>query len=122
MILPGWDKDLVQKFRNDIFPGRTGDIMFMVKPYWIWGSKAATHGTPYDYDTHVPLIFYGAGIPKNTVIKGSTDPADIFPTLCKILGISYDYIHGNPLDLTGKTSKDQQYQDLILKNPSIKNK
>ena len=122
MILPGWDKDLVQKFRNDIFPGRTGDIMFMVKPYWIWGSKAATHGTPYDYDTHVPLIFYGAGIPKNTVIKGSTDPADIFPTLCKILGISYDYIHGNPLDLTGKTSKDQQYQDLILKNPRIKNK
>jgi hypothetical protein len=120
MILPGWDKDLVTKFRNDIFPGRTGDIMFSVKPYWVWGPKAATHGTPYDYDTHVPLIFYGAGIPKNTVIKGSTDPADILPTLCKILGISYDYIHGNPLDLTGKTSKDQQYQDIILKNPRTK--
>jgi predicted AlkP superfamily pyrophosphatase or phosphodiesterase len=105
MIPQGWDKQMLEKFRQDIYPDRIGPIMFMTKPYWVWGPKAATHGTPYDYDTHVPLIFYGNGIPKGKTISGRTQPVDIMPTLCNLLGINHGFVHGNILDLTGAAPK-----------------
>ncbi len=45
---------------------RSGDVIFVLQPYW-WVTtekyKTGTgHGTPHDYDTHVPLLVYGPGI------------------------------------------------------------
>ena len=49
------------------YAGRSGDIYIIVKPNYIfYGATGTTHGTPYEYDAHVPLIFYGAGIAKGT--------------------------------------------------------
>ena len=47
---------------------------------------AATHGSPYFYDTHVPVIFYGAGVRPGRFNKECT-PSDIAPTIAAMLGI-----------------------------------
>lgn len=97
-IPPGWTKELLEMYRNDIHPDRTGEVMFMVKPYWLFGSKPANHGTPYDYDRHVPLMFFGGRIAP-LQIQGQTDPADIVPTLAQILQVDIQHRHGRKLDL-----------------------
>src|SRR5204863_7971198 len=45
----------------NFFPSRSGDIYVLVKPNYYFGSP---HGAPYEYDQHVPLIFYGHGIAR----------------------------------------------------------
>lgn len=106
-ILPGWSKELLEMYRNDIHPDRTGEVMFMVKPYWLIGSKPASHGTGYDYDTHVPLMFLGGGIPAGQ-IQGKTDPADIMPTLASILNIKVQHRHGKRLELIKAPLKNKK--------------
>lgn len=42
-----------------------GDLVILDKPGYIeYGAVGTSHGTPYAYDTHAPLLFYGWGIPK----------------------------------------------------------
>lgn len=55
---------------------RSGDVLFMLKPGLISGSedsdeahRGTTHGTAYNYDTHVPLLWYGAGIQRGKVFR-----------------------------------------------------
>lgn len=50
--------------RNSFHPDRSGDIMPLLKPYWFLSkySSGTTHGSPNQYDTHVPLVFFGGGI------------------------------------------------------------
>lgn len=44
---------------------RSGDLVVIFKPYWLVGTgTGTTHGTPHPYDTHVPLMILGGGIPK----------------------------------------------------------
>ncbi|MBA3656856.1 MAG: alkaline phosphatase family protein [Gemmatimonadaceae bacterium] len=50
-------------------------------------SNAATHGSPYDYDSNVPIIFYGAGV-RPGVSSGFVRTVDIAPTLAALLGIN----------------------------------
>ena len=57
---------LVQLMQNGFFAKRSGDIFFIVKPGWypsIGGSNATGHGSPFSYDTHVPIVFYGKNVP-----------------------------------------------------------
>ena len=46
------------------------------------------HGSPYDYDRHVPIIFMGSGI-KPGKYAVPCGPEDIAPTLGRLLGIEY---------------------------------
>jgi predicted AlkP superfamily pyrophosphatase or phosphodiesterase len=46
----------------------------------------ATHGSPYSYDTHVPLIIMGHGVAAGRYAQPAT-PADIAPTLASILRV-----------------------------------
>jgi arylsulfatase A-like enzyme len=66
----------------------SGDILFYLEPGWIHrGAIPGTdHGSPYTYDTHVPVIFFGHGISKGSSSQyhGITD---IAPTLSLMLGI-----------------------------------
>jgi phosphopentomutase len=32
------------------------------EPYWLFEAGGTSHGTPYNYDAHVPIVFFGAGI------------------------------------------------------------
>lgn len=50
-----------RSFRAD----RSGDVGVVLKPYYLFDTylTGTTHGTPHAYDTHVPLLLYGTGIP-----------------------------------------------------------
>ena len=57
----------------------------------------STHGSPYRYDTHVAMIFWGAGLPAKTVTR-EVHTVDIAPTIAEFLGITYpSTVDGNPL-------------------------
>jgi arylsulfatase A-like enzyme len=79
-----------QRVRNGFNAKHSGDVVFIHEPYWLDGAPGGTsHGSPYSYDTHVPLIFWG---PKKLVRPGqyANDAAvhDIAPTLATMLGIA----------------------------------
>ena len=81
---------LLTRVANNIHPVRSGDIHIVQDPYWFnfdKGLVAAMHGSPWRYDTHVPVIFAGAGVPSNTVYR-EVQPADVAPTLAALLGMS----------------------------------
>ena len=66
---------------------RSGDVFFILDPgYLTGGPTGSSHGTPYSYDTHVPLLFYGNGI-KNGHTFDQTVITDIAPTVAALLGI-----------------------------------
>ena len=69
-------------------PLRSGDVVLVAEPYKYLGDTiTATHGSPYTYDTHVPLIIMGAGITPGRYLEPAT-PADIAPTLSALLHIT----------------------------------
>ncbi len=73
--------------RNGYYEKRSGDIMMIPEPNYFYGySKGTTHGTGYNYDTHVPLLFYGWKIP-NGESSERVSISDITPTLADLLNI-----------------------------------
>ncbi len=68
---PGNDM-IGRRVQRSYYPDRSGDLYILLKPYCLpmEGSRkvasmktlGTTHGTPYNYDTHVPLLVYGPGI------------------------------------------------------------
>jgi predicted AlkP superfamily pyrophosphatase or phosphodiesterase len=68
-------------------PALSPDVMAVLKPYFIdRSSTGSTHGTPHDYDTHVPLLWYGGGV-KPGVRNERVGVDDLAPTLARILGV-----------------------------------
>jgi predicted AlkP superfamily pyrophosphatase or phosphodiesterase len=69
-------------------PKRSGDIVFVLEPGWTESGwpQGTTHGSPYAYDTHVPVLFFGNGIKKGTSVQYHriTDVAPTISTLLKI--------------------------------------
>jgi predicted AlkP superfamily pyrophosphatase or phosphodiesterase len=69
-------------------PQNGGDLLVQTEPYWLTGAGAATsHGTPYSYDTHVPLLLYGAGIRAGRYAR-PVGVVDLAPTLARLLGVN----------------------------------
>ena len=69
---------------------RSGDIYIIQEPYWFLfdeGPIPNMHGSPWGYDTHVPIIFAGPGIDAQTVHR-SVHPIDVAPTIAAFLGMS----------------------------------
>jgi hypothetical protein len=84
----GGPDDIVgRRVRNSYSAARGADLYVVLEPYFIFsGPGMTTHGTPFVYDTHVPVIFMGAGI-KAGRFNGKIAVNDIAPTLATILGI-----------------------------------
>ena len=92
--LSGYEKLIQNGFHKE----RSGDIAFILKPNVIFhDSKGTTHGSGYNYDTHVPLIFYGNGI-KNGETLDYTEIPDIAPTISELLGQNMKNSTGKILD------------------------
>jgi predicted AlkP superfamily pyrophosphatase or phosphodiesterase len=80
---------------NSYFEGRSGDLLIVPKPYWLRSSsrpdkthdRGTGHGTPYNYDQHVPVLLMGSGIEHGEFFRPVT-PADIAPTLASLCGIT----------------------------------
>jgi hypothetical protein len=67
-------------------PERSGDLEIVLEPYWIRSAEGATPGTPYNYDTHIPLILMGPWI-RQGYYSENVGLTDLAPTLAMILGI-----------------------------------
>jgi len=85
--------------QNGYHQKRSGDVIFVKDPAVISYSKTgSTHGSGSNFDTHVPLLFYGKGITKGSTHK-KTEIIDIAPTISALLGISFpNGSTGNVLD------------------------
>lgn len=79
-----------KKIKRSFYRGRSGDVVYALKPYWREGDKpqGAAHGEPYEYDAHVPLIIAGGGIRPGRYANEAS-PVDIAPTLSALLGIEF---------------------------------
>ena len=79
------------------FPGRSGDLIVVPKPYWILSMSAGTtHGSGNGYDQRVPVMFLGARV-KAGSYQQSASPADIAPTLASLCGIAMPKAQGRVL-------------------------
>lgn len=87
---------LLQKGYNQ---KRSGDIILVNDPAYIsYGKTGSTHGSGLNYDTHVPLLFFGKGIKQGHTYK-KTEITDIAPTISALLGISFpNFAIGQPLE------------------------
>ncbi len=65
---------------------RSGDVYYHMKPFWVDRKTGTNHGTPYNYDVHVPLVWFGAGV-KHGVHPQRVGVEDIAPTLSRLLGL-----------------------------------
>ena len=78
--------EISRAFSVGFFGQRSGDLFVLQEPYYLFEATGTSHGTPYDYDNHIPVIFLGPGIKPG---KYSTRIAvnDIAPTLAEILNV-----------------------------------
>lgn len=69
---------------------RSGDILFLMEPGIVMdsGKTGSSHGSAYNYDTHVPLLFIGKSVKKGYSHK-KVSIVDIAPTISAYLGIPY---------------------------------
>ena len=90
---------LQKKIRRSFSPSRSGNVHLVQNPYWFLHSTdeadkmglpalAAIHGSPWAYDSYVPIFFAGAAIEPRTVAR-PVSPTDIAPTIAVYLGIKY---------------------------------
>ena len=84
-VIPPFYKTLVENVYN---PKRSGDFMVLLEPGWFHSGskKGTTHGTMWQYDRHVPLLWYGWNIPAGETTQ-QTYIADIAATLAALLKI-----------------------------------
>ena len=72
---------------------RSPDISIILKSGWLdktWGDRGGTnHGTPFNYDTHVPLLWYGWKVPKGKSTIRRVQIVDIAPSVCSFLHIQF---------------------------------
>jgi predicted AlkP superfamily pyrophosphatase or phosphodiesterase len=90
------DSDVIaRRVQHGYYPQRSGDVVIVYDPYVIQFDvpedptdpfSSGTHGSPYSYDTHVPLIIMGRGFAKGRYSQAAT-PADIATTLSEALRI-----------------------------------
>jgi len=87
---------------RNFHPKRSGDIYVVFEPNVFINdfdglTVASTHGSPWRYDTFVPILFAGAGLRPHSVSRAVT-PYDIAPTLAAYLGVKPPSASiGNPL-------------------------
>ena len=90
-MLEGWpDRQLFDQIRNNYHPVRAGDIYIVQEPYWFnydKGPVVGMHGSPWNYDTHVPIMFAGPGI-SPAIVHRRVQPADVASTVAALLGMS----------------------------------
>ena len=78
---------LGRKYLNSYSPEGSWYVMGVPDFYSVGPSKGTDHASPYTYDTHVPLAFYGLPFQPGTY-RGSVEPVDMVATLASLLGIN----------------------------------
>jgi predicted AlkP superfamily pyrophosphatase or phosphodiesterase len=81
---------LIERARASFYRGRSGDFVVLLKkdvtPIAVTTSFVATHGSPWDYDRRVPILFWRP-VRVGTTVEAPADTADIMPTLAAMIGL-----------------------------------
>jgi predicted AlkP superfamily pyrophosphatase or phosphodiesterase len=101
---PATSNPMQKAFAVGYFAGRSGDLFIAPKAYWLMDTTPAGqprgegtgHGTPYNYDQHVPVLLMGWGIRSGNYYRDVT-PADIAPTFAQLCGITLSSRDGKVL-------------------------
>lgn len=86
-----WGSGLMSALAKGYSPRRSGDVIVVLEPGWFEGGgsrphRGTTHGSPYAYDTHVPIVWYGWKVkPGESVHR--VHITDIAPTIAAWLNI-----------------------------------
>jgi len=88
--------------QRGFMPQRSGDVCYVLLPSYLtsWpgqAPKGTDHGSPWNYDTHVPVLFMGKGIRPGEIVR-RTSITDIVPTITMIVGCALpDAAVGEPV-------------------------
>jgi hypothetical protein len=74
------------RVRNGFNAARSADLVVIPDPYWMTGASGTTHGTPFDYDSHVPVMFLGGQVRAGRYNRNIA-VNDIAPTLATMLDV-----------------------------------
>jgi predicted AlkP superfamily pyrophosphatase or phosphodiesterase len=85
------DNELYRSVINNFNSKRSGDVFIVFEPNWFINDfdglmVASTHGSPWRYDTYVPIVFAGAGLSAQTVDR-RVQTVDVAVTLSTYMGI-----------------------------------
>jgi len=79
--------ELGRKYLNSYSPEGSWYVMGVPDIYTVGPAKGTDHASPFTYDTHVPLAFYGLPFRAGTYRTG-VEPVDMAATLASLLGIN----------------------------------
>jgi hypothetical protein len=80
-----YSEGMLSRIQDGYYPTRSGDVIIVFEPGWMdYGKTGTTHGGGYSEDTHIPLLFFGAGIPNGESHRASRI-RDIAPTVAAII-------------------------------------
>jgi hypothetical protein len=74
------------RIRRSYNSSRSGDLEIVLEPYWMRAANGTTHGTPYSYDAHIPLVFMGPGIRPGRY-DATVALNDLAPTVATMLSV-----------------------------------
>ncbi|MBE4748888.1 alkaline phosphatase family protein [Corallococcus sp. ZKHCc1 1396] len=88
---------LIAPLRRGYYPERSGDVLFMAKPFQVVTDypRGTNHAVPYSYESQVPVVFSGRGVKPGTYFQ-EIDPVDVAPTVSALLEM------GMPASAEGK--------------------
>jgi predicted AlkP superfamily pyrophosphatase or phosphodiesterase len=102
-----YEEGLRKTMQNGYYPKRSGDVLLSYNSGTIINPnsqmavervKGTVHGSGYSYDTHVPLLWMGMGIPNGESVR-SVNPIDIAPSLAMFLNLRLpSAVQGKPLN------------------------
>lgn len=75
-----------RRWYHQIPPDLPIELVVTLRQHYVWGTTPATHGTPWDQDAHVPIVFYGAPFKAGTY-RRTARVVDMAPTLAAAIGV-----------------------------------
>lgn len=99
----GYSDPIFSRLKAGFYPKRSGDVFFVDDPGIIdmdWSRAGTTHGTVYSFDTQVPLLFWGHGVPKGKRSTAPVNITDVAPTVAWLMRI------GQPSGCIGRVLLD----------------
>jgi predicted AlkP superfamily pyrophosphatase or phosphodiesterase len=76
-----------RRYSNSYSPEGGWYVMGIPRPFQVGSGKGTNHETPFSYDTHVPLAFYGLAFQPG-VYRTHAEPVDLAVTFASLLGIN----------------------------------
>jgi hypothetical protein len=80
------DDQVDRRVRNGFHAERSSDLFIVAEPYWLFEASGTSHGTPWNYDAHVPIILMGTGV-KAGRYHSRAAVNDIAPTIATMLNV-----------------------------------